>query len=281
MSEEGVYLTAAGPMRLTRLAHFLYNRIKDWHHGKKEGSTVVVVGHQGSGKTAYAYISAKQAYLLHKCKGSWKCFTEKAVELCWGAQCTSPDPIDAELRPWLFFAVEDVFRVVEWAKSARASGNGDVAPLIMIDDIGVSSLHYLNPALRNAYLALLDLDSWRRAVTINLIVTTVYESKIAKTLKETALIVYARHYEHLRSSKGDLYDVYRFCATSRERIYRVDSHREMAYVTSHVALHWCDIIPRQPQYGLPAWLESAIDMRKIEMLSARAQGYKETQKKRT
>jgi len=275
MNEEGIYLTQEGPMRLTRLAEYLYRRMEDWRRGKKEGSTVVVVGNQGAGKTSYAFISAKQAYLLHKCNGSWRCFVERAAELCWGSQCKEPDVLDLELRPWLFFSIEDVYRIIELARVARQGGNGDVAPLIMIDDIGVSSLHYLNPALRNAYLALLDLDSWRRAVTTNLIVTTVYESKLARVLKETALVIYSRHYEHLRSLKGDMHDVYRYCATSRERLYRVDTTRDVAYVSSRVALWWCDIIPRQPQYGLPQWLESAIDARKVEMLSARARSYKQ------
>jgi len=279
MSEEGQYLTAAGPMRLTRLAEYLYRRLEDWRRGKKEGSTVVIVGHQGSGKTAYAYTSAKQAYLLWKCRGSWRCFTEKAAELCWGISCQEPDALDLELRPWLFFSVEDVYRIIEVAKAARLGGNGDVAPIIYIDDIGVSTAHYLHPLLRGAYLALLDLDSWRRAIAINLVITTVYESKLAKALRETALIVYARHYEHLRTSKGDLHDVYRYCATSRERVYKVDATRDVSYVTFRVNLWWCDVLPRQPQYGLPRWLETAIDRRKVEMLAARAKAYKETQKK--
>jgi len=281
MSEESIYLTAAGPIRLTRLAEYLYKRMEDWAKGKKEGSTVVLVGHQGSGKTAYAYVSAKQAYLLWKCKGSWRCFTERAAELCWGSQCREPDSLDQEMRPWLFFSAEDVYRIIEWAKAARLGGNGDVAPLVLIDDIGVSSLHYLHPTLRSAYLALLDLDAWRRAVAVNLLITTVYESKIAKTLRETALIIYARHYEFLRTSKGPLRDVYRYCATSRERIYKVDAIQDVSYLTSRVVLHWCDVLPRSPAYGLPVWLEQAIDKRKIEMLSARARSYKQEPKKRT
>jgi len=279
MSEEKVYLTSAGPMKVTKLAEYLYRRLEDWHRGKREGSTVVIVGQQGAGKTAYAFTSAKQAYLFHRCGGSWRCFTERAAELCWGSGCQEPDALDLELRPWLFFAVEDVFRLVEVAKSARIGGRG-VAPLIMIDDIGVSSYHFLHPLLRGAYLTLLDLDSWRRALAINLIITTVYESKLSKVLKETALIIYGRHYEHLRTSSGDLHDVHRFCATSRERVYRVDARQDVAYVSSRVALWWCDVIPRQPQYGLPQWLEEAIDRRKVEMLAARAREYKETQKKR-
>jgi len=280
-SEERVYLTAAGPMRLTRLAEFLYRRLEDWKRGKREGSTVVIVGQQGSGKTAYAFVSTKQAYLLHKCGGSWRCFVEKAAELCWGSPCKEPDPIDVEMRPWLYFAVEDIYRIIETAKTARVGGNGDVAPFIYIDDIGVSSLHYLHPVLRNAYLALLDLDSWRRAVAINLLITTVYESKLARVLKETALVIYARHYEYLRTPDGPLRDVYRYCATSRERIYKMDAREEVAYITSRVALHWCDVLPRNVAYGLPQWLEEAVDKRKVEMLSARAKAYKETQKRRS
>jgi len=280
MNEEKVYLTAAGPMKVTRLAEYLYRRLDDWKRGKREGSTVVVVGQQGSGKTAYAYVSSKQAYLLHKCNGSWRCFTERAAELCWGSQCKEPDPIDVEMRPWLFFSVEDVYRIIETAKTARVGGNGDVAPLLLVDDIGVSSLHYLHPTLRNAYLALLDLDSWRRAIMVNLLITTVYESKLSKVLKETALVVYARYFEFHRTPDGPLRDVYRYCATSRERVYRVDARQDVAYVSSRVALWWCDVLPRNPAYGLPQWLEEAVDRRKVEMLSARARSYKQEPKKK-
>jgi len=254
-------------MQLTQLAKYMWGRVVEWRRGIERGATIAVVGPQGSGKTTYAYYSIKQSYIIYKCRETARdtgvavdyCAKKTVEESCWGARCEEPDPVDQELRPHIFVSVDDIPRLIDVLTT-----RGDVAPFVFVDDLGVTRMSYFDRDFRKLYMKFLRLEEWRRAVAINLVLTTVYESRLAREIKDTALLVYASYIKDLRAEGGNVASkVYRYIATKRAKAL---TERGVWTVVRHI---WVDVVPASPEWAMPPWLKRLIDERKRALLARR------------
>lgn len=252
-------------MEITNLARYLYARIEEWERGNKRGATIAVVGPQGSGKTTYAYYSIKQAYILYKCaqevagkagSNMEQCVKRILSESCWGAECVEPDPIDQELRPYIYVSIDDIPRLLQ-----RITERREVAPFIFVDDLGVARWSYFDRRLRRLYLKFTRLEEWRRAVAINMILTTVYESRLARDLKDAAVYVYASYHQRLRSEGRIVYNVYRYVGVRRSKALTEHGPRVLYHPL------WVDVLPSTKEWAMPPWLDELINERKKAILS--------------
>jgi len=253
-------------MQMTQLAKYMLGRIVEWKRGIQRGATIAVVGPQGSGKTTYAYYSVKQAYIMYKCKERARaegypvdlCLVETLDKTCWGAKCEEPDPVDQELRPYIYVSIDDIPRLVE-----ELTARGDVAPFVFVDDLGVTRMSYFDRELRRIYLKFLRLEEWRRAVAINLVLTTVYESRLAREIRDTALLVYASYLQNMRTEEGVVAKVYRYIAAKRAKAL---TERGVWTVVQQV---WVDVVRASPEWAMPPWLRRLVDERKRALLARR------------
>jgi len=242
-------------------------RVEEWRRGNKRGATIAVVGPQGSGKTTYAYYSIKQAYIVHMCKERHRaegypanrCIRQALKETCWGAECVEPDPVDKELRPYIYVSIDDVPRLIEDIASRK-----EAVPFVFIDDLGVTRSSYYDRTLRPLYLKFLRVEEWRRSLAINLVLTTVYESRLAKELRESALFVYASFHQQIRDGDGRVYNnAYRYVAVKRSRALTAAGPRVLYHVL------WTEVVPTSPTWAMPPWLEELVNARKRELLKRR------------
>jgi len=254
-----------GTIAPTELARYMLARIEEWRRGNKRGATIAVVGAQGSGKTTYAYYSVKQAYIMWRCQeevaskaGSnvEQCMRRLLEETCWGATCKEPDEVDKELRSHIYVSIDDVDRLIRRITERQ----GEVVPFIFVDDLGVTKTSYHDPRLRRLYLRFMRAEEWRRSMAINLILTAVYESRLAKDLKESALFVYASYHQRLRDEEGTRYNVYRYVAVKRSRALTAQGPRVLYHPL------WIDVLPASKTWAMPPWLEDLINERKRELL---------------
>jgi len=253
-----------GTIAPTELARYMLTRIEEWRRGNKRGATIAVVGPQGSGKTTYAYYSVKQAYIVHTCKeevaskaGSnvEQCVRRVLEETCWGLECVEPDDVDKELREHIYVSVDDVDRLIK-----RITERREIVPFVFVDDLGVSRTSYHDRTLRPLYLKFLRAEEWRRSMAINLVLTAVYESRLAKDLKDSALFVYASFHQRLRSEEGTRYNAYRYVAVKRGRALTAQGPRVLYHPL------WIDVLPASKTWAMPPWLEDLINERKRELL---------------
>jgi len=248
-------------MYITELAKYMLGRLEEWKRGNQRGATIAVVGQQGSGKTTYAYYSIKQAYILYTCKdsrGPTACIKRRFEESCWGATCKEPDEVDKELRQYVYVSVDDIPRLID-----EIATRGEVAPFVLIDDLGVTRSSYFDPHLRPLYLRFLRMEEWRRALTVNLVLTTVYDTRLPKDMRDTALYVYASYHQILRLEDRQVNRAYRYIAVRRSRALTDDGPR--------VVYHrlWVEVIPSSPEWAMPPWLAQLIDERKRALLKTR------------
>jgi len=253
-------------MEITELASYLLGRLDEWERGIERGATVAVVGSQGSGKSTYAYYSIKQAYIMWRCRQEVKakrgsnyetCIRRAFKETCWGTECVEPDDVDKELREHIYVSIDDIKRLIE-----RLAKREEPAPFVFVDDLGVSSLAYFDKRLRPLYLAFQRFEEWRRSVAVNLVLTTVYEKRLARALRDSAIMVYASYHQVYQLSEGEkLYRVYRYVGVKKV----LQLTREGYHQARFVAL-WEDIIPFNREWAMPPWLSKLIDERKRELL---------------
>ena len=250
-------------------------------NGRTENTGVAVVGHAGIGKSAYVYNSIKVGYMLHLCHGQdigledsvgcWEYITDEYGDICFGKACDEPDELDKKLRKYVFVGNEDIDRLNEYLKELIGGEKPRRLPVLFLDDLALKGLYHMGGRYKELHIALKRLYQFRRTLARLTIVTSPSKDDLIDVFSDFRYVYGDADFSKVWFIR---WEAFRAKVTLKFHYGKfIDTYK------TFYDLAWKDVIPRKSIFGMPKWLEEAIDARKRRILLDAFTRYEEAKRR--
>ena len=250
-------------------------------NGRADLSGYGIVGIAGVGKTSYAYYSVKVGYILYLCYdqdiglddtvGCWNFITREYGDVCFGRKCKEPDAIDERLREFVFVSNEDIDRLNEYLKSLLSDGGARRLPILFLDDLALKGLYHMGGRYRELHVMLKRLQQFRRTLARTVIVTAPTKDDLIDVFGDFVFV-------HGDADSRKIWFI-RWYAKKEKVTLKFHKGKFVNTYKTFFDIAWKDVIPRKSIFGMPKWLEEAIDARKRRILLDAFTRYEEAKRR--
>jgi hypothetical protein len=248
--------------------------------GVKPFVSAVIVGAPGTGKTSYAYYSLKTAIISAICHNAHvdgdpesciKYVEGHYGELCMNKHCSKPDGVDEEYR-WAYYTgvgdlkrfLSDMRELIEHVNELRRK------PILFLDDMVSRKAYSLGGEMRELYQLFKEAYRVIRATSGVVLMTAIHKSYFPEEVMASSEFAIAKW-------DYDAITYERWVYAKYMKMWFGDKYWFRALKPK-----WIDKVPRRAAFGLPEWLESEVNERKIFTLKTlldRALGGKKGRRK--